>query len=279
MRSDATSTLLVGIETIIFDLDGTLYDEERIYDRYAEELARLMGAGPREEFLTHWGELKTGTLPSPVGLGYDIERDLLFSHAGGRPGAYRTWRGPVQDPVPEAEVEGSLFGDMRFNIGDWWGVLSALANTFGLSREQRSLAFRATRAHMATPDGALLPDENLGAVLDRLRERGFTLVAMSNSPVDSVQDSLRQLGVAGHFSAVVADAHKPEGMHTFLAGDRAAHSVLSVGDNYVNDIEPALDAGAAALYIDRHHTGLGSDRARCRHAASHREAWSMLLAG
>lgn len=267
-------------ETIIFDLDGTLYDEERIYDYYAEELATRLPREQRDSFVRTWGEVKTGRGPRLMGLGYDVARDLLFTHAGGRPIGYVTWEGTeVRDmPAPEPAQGPLQFGYSTpyINIGDRWALLAALAARHGISGDARQEAFRATRAHMSSDAGRLQPSAALRRSLLSLRDSGPRLIAMSNSPAGSVADTFVQLGVTDCFDAIIADASKPAGMMAFLQEDTDPTTTLSVGDNYVNDIEPALDAGAWALYIDRHSTKLGADRDRCMLVLSMDAAWIWL---
>lgn len=263
-----------AIDTIIFDLDGTLYDEERIYDRYAEEIARLLPGEDRAEFIREWGEMKSGRGPKIVGLGYDISRRHLFRHAGGRLTGYLTWEG---EDLPAETEPGSypLFGSGRLNVGDSWGLLAALAARHGLPGDRRQAAFVATRTYMSG-EGRLQVEPSLRPSLLTLREYGVQLIAMSNSPAGSVTDTFDQLGIGDCFSRIIPDAAKPAGLIDFLGTLSRAERTLSVGDNYVNDIEPALDAGAPALYIDRHDTGLGVDRPRCTIVPSREEAWKHL---
>jgi putative hydrolase of the HAD superfamily len=269
------------LQTIIFDLDGTLYDEERIYDFYAEELASRLPEGVRDAFVREWGQTKSGSGRSLMGLGYDVAGRRLFRHSGGRATEYLTWEGEMIAPDPGEET---MPGPLEFgyttpyiNIGDWWALLAALAAHHGLPGEARQDAFRATRAHMSTDAGRLSPSPALRQTLGRLRGAGPRLVAMSNSPMESVVDTFDQLGIRDCFDAVVGDAAKPTGMMEFLREDVDPATTLSVGDNFVNDIEPALDAGARALYIDRHATGLGRDRKRCALAPTGESAWEWLL--
>jgi putative hydrolase of the HAD superfamily len=129
---------------------------------------------------------------------------------------------------------------------------------------------------MSSEAGRLGRNPELRDSLRRLRATGPRLIAMSNSPTESVMDTFEQIGISGCFDAIVADASKPAGLIAFLRDDADPGTTLSIGDNYVNDIEPALDAGALALYIDRHHTGLGADRPGCTHVTSIDAAWEWL---
>ncbi len=100
-------------------------------------------------------------------------------------------------------------------------------------------------------------------LLAHLEASGMRLIAMSNSPSPSVEDVLERLGITRYFSLIMPSSAKPLGLSQFVAASDRPESILSVGDNYVNDIEPVLQAGAWALYIDRHATGLGSGYRSC----------------
>ncbi len=62
-----------------------------------------------------------------------------------------------------------------------------------------------------------------------------------------------------------------------LTERREGERVLSIGDNFVNDIEPALEAGEYALYIDRYATSMGEDQARCVRVPSIAAAVALLM--
>lgn len=271
------------IQTIIFDLDGTLYEDERVYDRYAEELARFLAAPERGRFLGEWGAIKEGQAPARIGLGYDLAADRLFRHARGRIVSYFDWTGEHEEAADRADVgpvygPDALFGGDRFNLGDRWGLLGSLAARYGVTTQQRDTAFLATRDFMGTPEGRLREERGLRPVLEALRRSGQRLIAMSNSPAATVDDVFGQLGVRDCIDLIISDAHKPRGLQEYLERQTEPESTLSVGDNYVNDIEPALEAGGWALYIDRHETGLGADWDRCERVPSIAAAHEWLLA-
>lgn len=266
------------ITTVIFDLDGTLYEDPAVYDRYAAELAANLPNVERMRYLDEWRRAQAGVAIARVGMGYDIDRDLLFRYTGGRIISQIDWDG-VEIPVrsnaaedPERPVgppiEVPIFGHNRRNIGDLWAMADVLAIRYGVPREARSAAFMATRSFMASDAFRLHLPDGMERCLASLRDRGVTLVAMSNSPVDSVHDVFDELGIQQYFSVVMGDSGKPVGLTDWFAGLDEPEGVLSVGDNYINDIEPALIAGADALYIDRHATNLGASYERCHHVTS-----------
>lgn len=264
---------MTEISAVLFDLDGTLYEDPAVYDRYAQELGAFLPADTRLRYLEQWDRAKAGRDAARVGMGYDAERDLLFRYAGDRIVSLVDWQGeetPVRSAAEEhAErpvgppVEVPIFGHNRRNIGDLWAMADVLAMHHGVPRENRSAAFRATRAFMATDEFQLHLRPGMRPCLSALLSGGMTLATMSNSPIESVYDVFDELGIREYFSVIVGDSGKPVGLSEWLSGVSAPGAVLSVGDNYVNDIEPALKAGAQALYIDRHATGLGSEYDAC----------------
>lgn len=267
-----------GISTVLFDLDGTLYEDPAVYDRYAAEMGSNLDPQTRERYLDHWQRAKTGGDAARVGLGFDADTDLLFRYRGGRIVSTIDWTG-LETPAPSAAeedperpvgppIEVPIFGRNRRNIGDLWAMADVLAMHYGVPREKRSAAFMATRAFMASDEFHLHLPPGMEERLRDLRARGFSLLAMSNSPLASVHDVFDELGIRQYFDAIVADAAKPVGLIDWLADGSNSEGLLSVGDNYVNDIEPALKAGARALYIDRHATGLGTEYDTCSHAPS-----------
>jgi FMN phosphatase YigB (HAD superfamily) len=165
-------------------------------------------------------------------------------------------------------VETLLSPAQVLNIGDFWGLADALAAHYGLQRAQRAAAFMATRAYMDGPEFPMAPAPGLVDALQHLCGRGIALVAMTNSPPDTTRAILHKLGIWDLFAQVQTMARKPDGMRMFLAEQADPARVLSVGDNFINEIEPALQAGGAALYIDRFATGLGEGQPRCARVGS-----------
>jgi len=253
--------------TIIFDLDGTLYEDETIFDVYAEELSKFVAPERRSRFLSDWEAAKAGRGVAAIGLGYEEASDRLFRFEDNRITAYVGWDGrvtPVEAEDSALSAAGaSLFGGGRFNIGDFWWLPVAIAAHHGVSTEEQRRAFLATRAVMGSKTYALEPVPGGREMLRRLGGQGFTLIAMTNSPPETTNDVLRRLGIFALFDQIRPAADKPAGLSALLAGGGLRCPVLSVGDNYVNDIAPCLRAGGFALYIDRHDTRLGAGRPRC----------------
>lgn len=276
-------TTLAELDCVIFDVDGTLYEQPAVYERFAHELSLFLPMTVRDSFLTETRDAWAGLLPMRAGMGYDTRDDTLFRHADDRIVARFDWQGYPLDLAAGGEIDGGfagpppgappievgLFGeDDRLNLGDAWGLTDAVAAHYGLSRQQRGTAFMATRAAMDLPDFPLAPLPGLAEVIAGLRRRRVEIIAMTNSPHATSRGVLERLGLWALFDSVRTEARKPRGMRELLATLSAPDRVLAIGDNYINEIEPVLRAGGRALYIDRFDTGLGREQPRCQSVAS-----------
>ena len=119
---------------------------------------------------------------------------------------------------------------------------SALKAAYGSSRD----ALADGRLDIHAPDG-------LADLLDRIAP-AVRIVVVTNAPSTGLDTALAKIGLTAHVDQVIPSAGKPAGsQQTFtglLAGAAPAH-LMSVGDIWVNDIEPALAIGAATAFVDR----------------------------
>lgn len=147
---------------------------------------------------------------------------------------------------------------------DGYAAAGLLARREGLDAEAREGAYQASRRALAeagdveTAPPAGLP-EFLGSLPGTVRR-----VLVTNAPIDGIRAQLEHLGLAEVIDDVVASARKPRGMTAILqrllaeAGIAGSpERLLSVGDIWVNDLEPAAALGARTALIDRHGAGLG----------------------
>lgn len=103
----------------------------------------------------------------------------------------------------------------------------------------------------------LPPHRDAAPALDRLREAGLTVAALTNSPLDVARDQLAHAGLADRFDAILsADEVKalkpqPEPYHMVARTfETEAHDVRLVAA-HAWDISGALAAGCAAAFVRR----------------------------
>jgi 2-haloacid dehalogenase len=157
----------------------------------------------------------------------------------------------------------------------WFGQMLQLAFVGGLVGRyvDFTTAQRAALAMLAATQEVELPDAEAERIVDgmrslpaqpdvadalaRLREGGFTLAALTNSPLDVVHDQLRHAGLADHFEAIRSadevQALKPRPEPYLLVARTfgVAPGDVRLVAAHAWDVTGALAAGCAAAFVAR----------------------------
>jgi len=148
---------------------------------------------------------------------------------------------------------------------DGYGAIAALAGPH-VPAEVLDGAYAASREALAGGDLDIHAPEGLVDLLGRLRPH-VRAVVVTNAPSTGLGEALHALGLAGSVDEVIPSAGKPAGsaevLGKLLAGAHPG-TLLSVGDIWVNDIQPALELGCATAFIDRSGRDLRPAHARGR---------------
>lgn len=197
---------------ILWDLDGTLYRSRAAYRFFAHCVAEGLPSEARDAYLAR-----------------------TESYLGG--------------VLPEGLTE----------FGSDWGAMVRLALPF-LDEDEESLG-RISQDGFARLRPYLLggaPDIRPNAVLRRFLKaarRFARLAVVTNGPSLEARPLLSRLGIADLFDAVIAEAGKPEGLIqaqktvSELDPGVSFRETLSVGDNWRNDLLPALQAGWKTAFV------------------------------
>lgn len=151
-------------------------------------------------------------------------------------------------------MERYLAGEGGVDASDGWEAAVVLAGgPRGASRAYAE-AFARTRAFMLDDACELEVPEGLRGLLERVAGPARR-VLVTNTPSYGVMPLLDRLDLLGLLDEIVCEAGKPVGFARRLAaiGDvqgLPTRAVLSIGDHFVNDIAPALEAGCATAYVD-----------------------------
>jgi FMN phosphatase YigB (HAD superfamily) len=149
---------------------------------------------------------------------------------------------------------------------DGYALVADWAAAHGVTEAVRSAAYAASRTALHEGTAAVTAPEGLADLLRR-RPPGVRCVLVTNAPVDGIEPVLARLGLQGLLDEVVGDAGKPAGMAAVLdrlRGDLPPDHLLSVGDLWANDLEPAAAIGAATAFVDRFDRGEGTPTFRAR---------------
>jgi FMN phosphatase YigB (HAD superfamily) len=165
-----------------------------------------------------------------------------------------------------ARVERHLQGEDGVVAADNWEAVVKLAAID--DPDLLNGAFLETRTFMMSADCPLEVPEGLVEVLEGAKGRVLRAVA-SNSPEAAAIPLLKKLGLLHHFDAIRHSAAKPVGLTVFADQLIATHGlspalVMSVGDHYRNDIEPARARGWVTVHISPrgYHPGPAAHQGR-----------------
>ncbi|MGG6439492.1 HAD family hydrolase [Saccharococcus caldoxylosilyticus] len=246
-----------NVKAIVFDLDGTLYEEPHHFEYYAEQVAKRLREEDQQRFWEDYRAVLSGRHPLRIGSVYDAGEDLiLFLQNGIVSEAYR-WNGEKLD---EEEVQKiyqervTIDLDRLFSIGDFWWVPSSIGRHYGLTNEDTYAAFLETREWMMGPDFAMNGVPGLAETLEQLKNR-TVLILMTNSPEPDSEAILHKLKLADVFHHKIFQAGKPIKTASHLQTIRDRYHIqykemISIGDNLENDILPARRLGCRTIFID-----------------------------
>ncbi|KMJ59944.1 hypothetical protein AB685_03595 [Bacillus sp. LL01] len=245
------------ISTIVFDLDGTLYEDTHHFQYYADLLKNKLTGEKQDAFEKDYLAVGEGKHTLKIGRVYDAEQDLILAHNDGTVTHGWTWAG---QEVPQEKLASLYPEPLPFDllnmlsIGDLWWVPVSIGKHYGLSSEEAYRAFLQTREHMMTDDFLLEPLVEFAEVLEKLHKK-YTLILMTNSPQTDSDVILKKLGFTSYFHDKIYEANKPINTADRLTYISQQHYVpftqmLSVGDNYINEILPAARLGCKTICID-----------------------------
>ncbi|MGH8962032.1 MAG: HAD family hydrolase [Jatrophihabitantaceae bacterium] len=135
---------------------------------------------------------------------------------------------------------------------DGYSAIAALAGPH-VAPDLLSDAYANSRLALEDADVDIHAPDGLADLLDAIG-RTVRRVVVTNAPSTGLDTALKRLGLAAQIDEVVSSAGKPPNsaavLGTLLDGAPAA-TLMSVGDFWLNDIEPALELGCATAFIDR----------------------------
>jgi len=240
-----------NIQTIIFDLDGTLYQDDNYHKYYLHNLLENTG---REDWESAFIDFVESTLKgehlkmNAFYLSDKLETNSLDSYFA---------------QLEASEVEGvsyhqALESSNLIYLGDLWALLNLLARTSGMLEVKNAYeVFKATRKDMETY--ATRGDEKLLQALLQAKKR-YQTILFSNTDEPLGSSYLAILGFQDAFTHIVYKANKPRDFllnlekldPTILQRPK---SVLSIGDHGFNDLMPLQSVGGKTVWINP-YTGI-----------------------
>ncbi len=238
-----------SIRTIVFDLDGTIYQNLSFHRDYIGFLTEGTDKASWRDALIAFTER--------VFSGRALVMNALYKNArleeadGASPEDF--FAALERAYAPEAAAEDMPPKDKYTYLGDAWAVVTLLGETLGLFYADRcNEVYRRTRAKME--EDGMCGDAVLFEAIKRAGER-YETVLLSNSYEKTAREFMRQLGFDGAFDRMGFSANKPYGLVEALREQcpRALdepQSVLTIGDHAFNDLIPLAELGCRTLWIN-----------------------------
>ncbi|MBM7472987.1 HAD family hydrolase [Subtercola frigoramans] len=242
---------------LVLDFDGTVCLGDGPVFSYARLLDKSLG---HEAIFEHHasevqvpGEPDSGLPPHRHGL----IRAAVGAYLDGSQGPARA-ESPMEGPRG-GDVLPALLDALALVAGsaDGYAAAERLARASGITDAELSAAYAGSRDELASGMIETYAPAGLGELLAGLPEQ-VHVVLVTNAPRNGVEQQLETLGLAGFFDELVTSAGKPAGMRAILEGLLEAHDLadspqrlLSVGDIWRNDLEPAVALGCETALIER----------------------------
>lgn len=252
---------LADMKVIIFDMDGTLYQEDTYMDRYIRYLLeQTEWEKETEAAVADARKILSGKHPIKLGHFYHKSDGAALVHLAGRFAEGFTSDGAALDGLTFAERYESLSLDdpLLLYMGDPWGIVAAISHKYKIPEEKLKVAFERVREEMLLePYRFGLHHEMLQSIgaLDAVEKK----ILMTNTYEKSGIDFLRYMRIVHLFDEIHCGADKPFGIQKrierLLEQGYLPHEILSIGDNPWNDLYPVKKIGGRTCFISPYPSG------------------------
>ncbi|HET7580771.1 MAG TPA: HAD family hydrolase [Bacillales bacterium] len=245
-------------ELLIFDLDGTLYENINHFEYLANQIKKTLPADKQAAFTEQYKQVQMGEHPLSAGKVYDADRDSILSidPLTGIATAVEDWNGTPWSADRVKTVYPDVISydfEHMIAVGDGWWLPPVIGLHLEGDPEALYEAYRNTMDYMASDAFQFKIAAGLKDAL-KYCSASKPLVLVTNSEKTNVQRLLKELDLQNLFTDVVASAEKPARtktiFQTLMARYRAsAKKTVAIGDNFINEIAPALALNMKAVYI------------------------------
>ncbi len=234
------------VRTVIFDLDGTIYQNTAFHRDY---LRYLVEGTDRAD----WAQALIG-FADDVFAGKKLVMNRFYRSEAGNPQTldelFLTIAAGICPPMTYEQARDSRG---LIYLGDAWAVMALIGATLGLIGNGRGdQIYRRVRAGMEQE--GMRGNTALKAAIERLSKR-CDVILLSNSYEDTARAFLEQLGFDGVFEHIRYSANKPFDMIAILKDFNPRmfdqpETVWSIGDHAYNDLMPVSQMGGRTVWIN-----------------------------
>lgn len=234
------------IKVIVFDLDGTIYQDFSFYKHYIHFMVEGTDKETWESGLVEYVKdvlcgkrLRMNTFYRCSAIRTD-DREQYFDMA-------------ERAAIPDAAVKERMDPNETIYLGDAWAVLTFIGYSLGVFGAERCQeTYRRTRRVME--ESGLRGSRRLRDAMKKVNNYCETIL-LSNSDAGTAQKLLGQLGYRGIFTREGFSVEKPYGLidavENCLPGAlKNPRAVLAIGDHAYNDLEPLHRLGCRTLWMN-----------------------------
>ncbi|MBH0109987.1 HAD family hydrolase [Salinibacterium sp. NG22] len=131
---------------------------------------------------------------------------------------------------------------------DGYELVRLASESLPVAPDTHNAAYLASRELLATDAAPVTAPEGLADFLRTAREHA-TIVLATNAPDIRIAETLDSLGLADYFDHIYTSVGKPAGLDAVLDEWMPAGPLLSIGDIWANDLEPAYRRGATTAFL------------------------------
>lgn len=235
-----------NLKTVIFDLDGTIYQNVSFHRTYLRYL--LEG--------TPWAKWETAFVDfvDDVFAGNKLAMNHYYQIVQVQVATPREFFAVLEQCIcPSISYEQALIRSDLIYLGDAWAVVTFIGEMLGLIGDRRGdYIYRRVRSHMEQQ--GMEGNPRLKAAIAELSHQ-CKVILMSNSYEATALEFLRQLGYEGIFPHLCSSANKPLDMIAHLERwdpqiFAESATVLSIGDHAYNDLMPIQQKGGGTVWIN-----------------------------
>ncbi|HSH24202.1 MAG TPA: HAD family hydrolase [Massilibacterium sp.] len=250
------------IDVFVFDLDGTLYDDKHHFIYLKNELKKRIVPSLDESFEADFQKILNNQHHLKVGTVYDTEHQWIIYYKNHQATAVYDWDGNEIEEKEWNELYTQTFPiktKSLFPIGDFWELLGVAAFHYEIQIDTFLDAFFSTRRYMMSDHYQMKPIEQIQPTFKQLSQFK-KMVLMTNSSEDDGRQLLKKIGIHDYFHHYIFNAKKPKNTKEHLTSiqqmfDVPYERILSIGDNFKNEIIPAKQLNCKTICIDPYQIG------------------------
>ncbi|GGD89697.1 HAD family hydrolase [Paenibacillus nasutitermitis] len=250
---------LSAIKVIIFDMDGTLYQDHTYLARYIRYLLEgTKHEGDTQTVLRAAAAILAGEHGIKFGHFYHTLHDVGLVRQGDGFIQGVTWEGAAVEEGHEAYGQWPVLAPHLIPIGDPWGIATVVRHRYKLPETKLHEAFTRVRKEMLLAPHQFELRSDVFQAIEELTGVGRKIL-MTNTHLESGSEFLDYMGIRHLFDEVHCGAGKPLGLggyiSTLLEQGIQPHEILSIGDNPWNDLHPVRQMGGRTCFISPYPSG------------------------